>query len=661
MDTLVFTQGVAGQSDPSHVDALARWLYAETSGQPLFVVETLRALLESWALVPRLRADGSWAIDLPTGLIHELRSDSLLPPGVRDVIRTRLARLAPASRELLAAGSVLGQGFTFNQLCQVARLDEDDALLAIDEVLRAHVARETTMGDGLATGGYLFTHDKIRDVVYAEAGDARRRVFHRRALEVLVGVASAAQLAHHALAAGLEEAGVRFSRAAGDEAVQRLAARDAVIHYRRALDIAERLGLRAEVAELHARCGKALNRLGRWIEARCELEASPDGLGPDKGEQRADVLVDLLDAGWWGLDPTPVRQRAAELTELAQSLERPDVQAVAMSWLGPSADDNGALAYINHAEHWFSRCRELGVAPPLQVQASVPVMYYMLGRIEEAVERSQESAHAAKAASHSSAMMFALPNLGMALAASGRYTEAVPVFAEARRFGHEHGIGTLMARAIAISAGYHLDVFDFAVNEELAQEARELARSVEFPPPAISAGIDLMMNFARRAEVGGAEQLIDEVAEGAARATGWHGWLWRIRLGQARAEIALARRDWDPALGRTADSIEESRRRGRVKYEVLGLSTRARALHALGRTRESIETLRTAVAVARPVGDPSLFLRAAVALLDLDGDDVLAAEAAATVGRIACTLPDARMRDCFESGLPRSLIPRPTA
>ena len=332
-----------------------------------------------------------------------------------------------------------------------------------------------------------------------------------------------------------------------------------------------------------------------------------------------------------------------------------------MSWLGPSADDNGALAYINHAEHWFSRCREFGVAPPLRVQASVPVMYYMLGRIEEAVERSQESAHAAKAASHSSAMMFALPNLGMALAASGRYTEAVPVFAEARRFGHEHGIGTLMARAIAISAGYHLDVFDFAVNEELAQEARELARSVEFPPLAISAGIDLMMNFARRAEVGGAEQLIDEVAEGAARATGWHGWLWRIRLGQARAEIALARRDWDPALGRTADSIEESRRRGRVKYEVLGLSTRARALHALGRTRESIETLRTAVAVARPVGDPSLFLRAAVALLDLDGDDVLAAEAAATVGRIACTLPDARMRDCFESGLPRSLIPRPTA
>jgi len=32
---------------------------------------------------------------------------------------------------------------------------------------------------------YFFTHDKIRDVVYTEAGEARRRIFHRRALDVL--------------------------------------------------------------------------------------------------------------------------------------------------------------------------------------------------------------------------------------------------------------------------------------------------------------------------------------------------------------------------------------------------------------------------------------------------------------------------------------------
>ena len=73
-----------------------------------------------------------------------------------------------------------------------------------------------------------------------------------------------------------------------------------------------------------------------------------------------------------------------------------------------------------------------------------------------------------------------------------------------------------------MSAGYHLDVFDYVGNEALAEEARELARSVNFTPPMISAGLDLMLNFARRQDVGRAEKLIDQVAESAAAATAWH-------------------------------------------------------------------------------------------------------------------------------------------
>src|SRR5262249_55979662 len=106
-------------------------------------------------------------------------------------------------------------------------------------------------------------------------------------------------------------------------------------------------------------------------------------------------------------------------------------------------------------------------------------------------------------------------------------------------------------------------------------------------------------------------------------------------------------------------AIEESQRRGRVKYEVLGLGTRAAALHALGRTHESVACLRSAVTLARRMGDAPLFLRAAVPLLELDGDDALAAEAAATAQRIASALDDQRMRNCFENALPRSLFARP--
>ena len=54
-----------------------------------------------------------------------------------------------------------------------------------------------------------------------------------------------------------------------------------------------------------------------------------------------------------------------------------------------------------------------------------------------------------------------------------------------------------------------------------------------------------MMNFSRRQEVSHAEALIAEVADGVAKGQGWHGWLWKIRLSEVRAEIALAR----PRLG----------------------------------------------------------------------------------------------------------------
>jgi hypothetical protein len=87
-----------------------------------------------------------------------------------------------------------------------------------------------------------------------------------------------------------------------------------------------------------------------------------------------------------------------------------------------------------------------------------------------------------------------------------------------------------------------------------------------------------------------------------------------------------------------------------VKYEVLGLGTRAVALHNIGRTHEAIGSARRAVELSRSVGDPALFLRSASGLLVLDGDDALAAEAGATKARIACAVTDARVRDSVIRG-----------
>jgi DNA-binding winged helix-turn-helix (wHTH) protein len=133
----------------------------------------------------------------------------------------------PASAlTLLVAGAVLGHAFTFEQVCQVAGIGEQEGLLALDALL---VSQYLSESKDLEREAYFFTHDKIRDVAYTEAGEARRRVFHRRALDVsATAAAPPAELAHHARASGLVEPTFHWSLAAGDAAMRLFAVRDAI-------------------------------------------------------------------------------------------------------------------------------------------------------------------------------------------------------------------------------------------------------------------------------------------------------------------------------------------------------------------------------------------------------------------------------------------------
>ena len=635
-------------------EAFARWIYEETSGQPFFVVETLRALSERGALTPSRNDVGAWVVEV-RAFLDPGEHGRLLPAGVRRIVQARLAPLPPAGRDLLTAAAVLGQGFDFDLLCRVSHLPDDDALPALDAVVRTRLLRETGDGEAETTSDqgrdrYVFAHDKIRDVVYAEAGDARRSVFHRRALGALEAVgAPAAELARHALAATLDEPALQYSVAAGDEAMRLLAARDAAAHYARAIALAERLGRDERLGQLHARRGRAFVSVAMWPDARRELDAALMRLPLEERDRRAEILVDLADACFWTMDVVSMRRHASDVLAIAAELGRGDLEAKALAWLATAEGSDGNLAVcVERNQVAIDQARALGVQPP-------PVAYfrsmalYWLGRHTEAVPGIHEAVEVAREANDVSWTMWSLPNLGLALAGTGRYAAAAQAFDEARRLGRTYGAETLLARALACSAGFRLDLFDFDGAEARSQEARELARSLDFTPPAVSAGIDLLLNYARRGDIAQTEGLLEEVAAGVAQAAGFHGWLWALRLAEARAEIALAQGKTEEALRWADEAIAQCRARGRVKYEVLGLMTRGNALSAAGRASEAIADFRRALSLARPVGDPALLLRTIGCLLAVDGDDVLAEEGAATVERIVDALPDANERRRFET------------
>ena len=156
-----------------------------------------------------------------------------------------------------------------------------------------------------------------------------------------------------------------------------------------------------------------------------------------------------------------------------------------------------------------------------------------------------------------------------------------------------------------------------------------------------------MLTFARRHELSTAEALLAETEAAVATTPGWHEWLWRLRLCQVRAELALERGAYDAALAEANEGIRQSRTKGRPKYEALGLIARAHALHAVGRTQDAVADARDAVSVARGVADPALLLLALDAWLELDGDNASSAEARALDAQISLALPDQTIRQRF--------------
>ena len=177
-------------------------LYAETDGNPLFVVETLRAGSAS----PRIQA----------------------------VIEARLAQLSEPARRVAGVAAAVGQEFGADVLEQASDLDEAALMQALDELWRRRIVREHP------PDGYDFTHDRIREVAYDGLEPARRRRAHLRIARALAAgrARDPAHVAHQFDRGGAVDDAVDWYERAAERAVRMLAHADAVRLLERALALA---------------------------------------------------------------------------------------------------------------------------------------------------------------------------------------------------------------------------------------------------------------------------------------------------------------------------------------------------------------------------------------------------------------------------------------
>ena len=162
-DVQALLERISGHPVPPE---FARRLAAETDGNPFFLRETLLHLADEGLL--RVE-DGVW--------VAAPDAELSIPAGVRDVIGRRLSRLSPDANKLLAAGALFEVSFPLTIAATVTKIDEDDALDAIDEALAASVVAATDEFDR-----YSFTHALFRHALVEELNPSRqvRASGHRR-------------------------------------------------------------------------------------------------------------------------------------------------------------------------------------------------------------------------------------------------------------------------------------------------------------------------------------------------------------------------------------------------------------------------------------------------------------------------------------------------
>ena len=239
-----------------HVSAeFGEAVHRETEGNPFFVEEVLKALIERGSV---RRESGHWKRCDVTELV--------IPQSMKEAIGNRLDRVSPETNEVLRAAAVLGKTFTFEELQAALSEQKEETLLdAVDEAVGAQLITADR------NESFTFTHDKIREVLYEELNPIRRRRLHRHAAEGLEkhgrGTVSVEKLAHHYIQAGDYERGLTYAKQAAAEAERVFAFEEAILAYTRARDCAEALGLTEEHAAQEEAIGKAYFLHGESLPA----------------------------------------------------------------------------------------------------------------------------------------------------------------------------------------------------------------------------------------------------------------------------------------------------------------------------------------------------------------------------------------------------------
>jgi class 3 adenylate cyclase/tetratricopeptide (TPR) repeat protein len=416
------------------LEPLKRVLLARTEGNPFFLEESIRSLMD----------EGVLAGERGTFRLTTTAEQIQVPPTVRALLAARIDRLSPADKDLLQTASVIGTDVPVAVLAAVAG---GSAGMMDDGLARLQGAEFLYEMNLFPDAVYTFKHALIHDVAYGSLLHDRRRALHARAVEAIERsypervAEHLERLAYHALRGEVWEKAVQYLHHAGRKAKERSAYWQAAAGFKQALSALRHLPEGRERTEqaidLHLDASAALVAAGEQAKATehaRRAQALAEALGDERRLARA--LARLADRAWNAGDA----DRALDLHQraLAIAIRHNDLslQTSVNTRLGQVWQTMGD--YRQTAERLRRVLESLQSDRPYDASsfaAAVASVYALerlawclaeLGDFAEALARGEEAVQIAREVDAHYSLVIAYRSLGLVFVRRGDIPQAIP-------------------------------------------------------------------------------------------------------------------------------------------------------------------------------------------------------------------------------------------
>jgi len=632
-------------------------LLAQTGGNPLFLEEGVRALVETGVLVGER---GAYRATREIATVQ-------IPGTVQAIIAARIDRLAPEEKALLQLAAVIGEEIPLALLARVAEESEEALRPRLSRLQEAEFLYEARLFPEIE---FTFRHGLTREVAYESLLAERRRAVHGR-IAATIEALYPDRLAEHleALAQHYQrheawEKALGYLISAGDKASAAYGNQAAIALYTQGLEAAARSSTgEARVPELCLKRGATFYSAGNFSAAAEDFERALDEARRAADRRMEGEILYKLAAVCTDRHHTAKALWCAEQAlAIAEETGARTVLGGSLVALGRLHVVRGALAEAEpFALKAVQEAEGMG-EPALHARAlgQLAGVYRFLGKSEEALISGDRALALARGAHDLGVEAMALYRLAQAHCDRGEYGRAMAAALEGCRLGEAHGERYWLPRQLNVLGGIYGEVGAYEPAVEQNRKAAELARRSGEPMGEVScnAFLDLASHhLARGDNARGAEylELVWNVVRDPA-SDPWMQWRYKNRLFYLLGTFWLGRADAGKAGGFAADSVTLAEQTGAQKNIARSHLLRGEMLASEGKLAEAATALQFALEVARRTSHRPLVWRIRAALgrlLERQGkrDEARGeyGEAMAVVEAVVADVPPSELRSSFLS------------